>query len=74
MNLMVAEASPARIPSLTKAISEHEELLGDRGRILVRYSGTEPKLRVMVEADRRDFDEPDAAQALQSRAWIWAKG
>lgn len=37
-------------PGVQKAIAEVEEKLGGEGRVLVRKSGTEPLLRVMVEA------------------------
>lgn len=39
---------------LVAAISAHEKALGAEGRILVRWSGTEPKLRVMVEGPEED--------------------
>ncbi|MEW5804694.1 MAG: phosphoglucosamine mutase [bacterium] len=38
-----------QIPEIQKVISEAEQELGDQGRILVRYSGTQLMVRVMVE-------------------------
>jgi phosphoglucosamine mutase len=37
------------VPSLTAAIAAAEQAIAPRGRVLVRYSGTEPKLRILLE-------------------------
>jgi phosphoglucosamine mutase len=48
--LRVREKTPlAALAGLGAAIGALENALGARGRVLVRYSGTEPKLRLLVE-------------------------
>ncbi|MBQ6366027.1 MAG: phosphoglucosamine mutase [Oscillospiraceae bacterium] len=44
-------------PDVQAAVKKVEEALGDNGRILVRESGTEPVIRVMVEADSDEICE-----------------
>ena len=51
-NVRVADKKAAQADvEVRAAIKEVEETLGDKGRILVRESGTEPVVRVMVEAE-----------------------
>ncbi|HSZ81553.1 MAG TPA: phosphoglucosamine mutase, partial [Polyangia bacterium] len=50
LNFPVARKRPIdEMPAVLKAIARVEGDLGADGRVLVRYSGTEPKARVMIE-------------------------
>ena len=50
LNLAVKEKRPLdELPEVQKAIAAVERALGAEGRVLVRYSGTENKARVLVE-------------------------
>ncbi len=48
------------IPSVAGAIAEAEGALGGRGRVVVRFSGTEPLARVMVEGEEEGAVEQHA--------------
>ncbi|MFQ5878404.1 MAG: phosphoglucosamine mutase [Acidobacteriota bacterium] len=63
VNVPVREQPPlASHPAIGPAILEEERRLGARGRLLVRYSGTEPKARIMVEGESRDAVQACAAR------------
>lgn len=48
-----------------KAVSESEEILRDKGRILVRPSGTEPLIRVMVEAENDEVCKENVERVIK---------
>jgi phosphoglucosamine mutase len=52
VNVRVREKRPVEdVPQVQAAIARVEAALGGRGRVLVRYSGTEPLLRIMIEGE-----------------------
>jgi phosphoglucosamine mutase len=52
LNEKFARRAPVdTLPATKSAIEKIEASLGDTGRVLVRWSGTEPKLRVMIEGE-----------------------
>lgn len=48
------------VPGITRAIEDTQAALSDRGRVLVRYSGTQNMCRVMVEGPTREDTEQAA--------------
>ena len=64
-NVRVADKQEAREnPAVVEMIQSVEEELGDEGRILVRESGTEPVIRVMVEASEEALCEKYVNQVI----------
>jgi phosphoglucosamine mutase len=62
-NVRVREKPPLEsIPGVAGAIEQCRSELGERGRVVVRYSGTEPLARVMVEAEEAEVVETHTAR------------
>jgi phosphoglucosamine mutase len=67
INVEVADKSTvAQAPSVQTAVAQAEAELGDSGRILLRPSGTEQVVRVMVEASDADTAQMLAVRVAES--------
>ena len=64
LNMRVADAGVVKHALVQQAIAESERRLGERGRLLVRKSGTEPLIRIMAESE----DESLIAAVIDSVA------
>jgi phosphoglucosamine mutase len=65
-NVRVAQRDPAVAERLAGAIASVETRLGDHGRVLVRPSGTEPLVRVMVEAPTEEEAKAAADELVEA--------
>ncbi|PYU42037.1 MAG: phosphoglucosamine mutase [Acidobacteria bacterium] len=65
VNVQVRSKPPLEsLPEVSRALAEAQSALGDKGRVVLRYSGTEQLARVMVEAEH----EADVQRFSQSLA------
>jgi phosphoglucosamine mutase len=68
-NIRVASKPPLeRIPSVQAAVRRAEAALGGEGRLVLRYSGTEPLARVMIEGPNQAAIERLADDVLAAIA------
>jgi phosphoglucosamine mutase len=76
VNVRVREKrSFAELPAVQQLAREVEKKLGDRGRLLLRYSGTEPLARVMIEGESEDEVKAHASALAEAiRAELGADG
>ena len=65
-NVRVARRDPAVVERLAADIAAVEGRLGELGRVLVRPSGTEPLVRVMVEAPTEAEAEAAVAELVRA--------
>ncbi len=66
VNIRVQERRDVtQVPQVASAIADVESTLGDQGRVLVRASGTEPLIRVMVEG-QNEQDVQTHAESIAS--------
>ncbi|MGI9577550.1 MAG: phosphoglucosamine mutase, partial [Microthrixaceae bacterium] len=66
INVPIAAAMPDVADRLADRITQVESELGDKGRVLLRPSGTEPVVRVMAEADTEDLARSTAEELAEA--------
>lgn len=66
VNVKVAEKKPFEtVPEIAEAAANIKSELGDKGRLLLRYSGTENLARVMIEGEHQEKIEEQANNLAQ---------
>ncbi len=67
LNVRVRErVDPDGSTAIQAAVADAEQVLGERGRVVLRASGTEPVIRVMVEGEDRHTVERIAARLAET--------
>ena len=67
LNVRVRERKDiATLPNVSQVIKDCEKRLEDKGRVLVRYSGTEPVARVMIEGENESAIKKMAEEIVDS--------
>jgi phosphoglucosamine mutase len=65
-NVRVRARTPLdQTPAVRQALQAAQQQLNGRGRVVVRYSGTEPLIRVMVEAETSEEVDRHASQLVE---------
>ena len=62
VNIRYAGTNPLETERVKSAIARAEAMMGEKGRLVVRKSGTEPLIRVMAEDAGRGHDETGAGR------------
>jgi phosphoglucosamine mutase len=68
-NVRLNGGKPLENPVVAKAIAKATAHLGNRGRLIVRPSGTEPVIRVMGEADDKALVDSLVSDVCDAVAW-----
>jgi len=66
---VIEETQFEELPQITSLLQETENELNGKGRVLLRYSGTEPKVRLLIEGREQSQIDRQAdriADAIQS--------